>query len=90
MTLELSVYVYIYWIEGIITKSMKWSVLSHIMYISKDSSRKYVCSECLKFKFMTTNIYWNYLTYEVLLDCFYEYLYNTPIFAQSSLRQGTK
>ena len=39
---------------------------------------------------MTANVYWNYLTYEVLLDCFYEYLYDTPIFAQSSLRQGTK
>ena len=38
---------------------------------------------------MTANIYWNYLTYEELLDCFHEYLYDTPIFAQSSLRQGT-
>ena len=69
---------------------MKWSVSSHIMYISKDSFTKYVCSECLKFEFMIANVYWNYLTYEILLDCFYEYLYHTPICAQSSLRQGTK
>ena len=39
---------------------------------------------------MIANIYWNYLTYEVLLDCFYEYLYHTPICVQSSLRHGTK
>ena len=36
---------------------------------------------------MIANIYWNYLTYEVLLDCFYEYLYHTPTCAQISLRQ---
>ena len=39
---------------------------------------------------MIANVYSNYLTYEVLLDCFYEYLYHIPIFAQSLSRQGTK
>ena len=47
---------------------MKWSMLSHIMYILKDKSRKIltVCLECLKLKFMTANIYRNYLTYKIV------------------------
>ena len=70
---------------------MKWSMSSHIMYILKDKSRKIltVCSECLKLKLMTANIYRNYLTYKILVECFHVYLYNAPMFTQSSLRQGT-
>ena len=70
---------------------MKWSISSHMMYIFKDKSRKIltVCSECLKLKSMTANIYRDYLTYKVLVECFHVYLYNAPMFAQSSLRQGT-
>ena len=69
---------------------MIWSMSSHMMYIFNDKSRKIltVCSECLKLKFMTANIYRNYLTYKIV-GVFYVYLYNAPIFAQSSLRQGT-
>ena len=61
------------------------------MYIFKDKSRKIltVCSECLKLKFMTANIYRHYLTYKILVECFHVYLYNAPMFAQSLLRQGT-
>ena len=47
---------------------MKWNVSSHMMYIFKDKSRKIltVCSECLKLKFMTANIYSNYLPYKIV------------------------
>ena len=48
-----------------------------------------VCTEYLKLKFMTANIYRTYFTYKMLVECFHVYLYNAPIFAQSSLRQGT-
>ena len=51
----------------------------------KDKPRK-VCSECLKLKSMTANIYRNYLTYKILVECFYVYLYHAPVFAQSSVR----
>ena len=47
---------------------MKWSMSNHMMYIFKDKPRKIltVCSECLKLKFMTANIYRNYLTYKIV------------------------
>ena len=47
---------------------MKWSMSSHMMYIFKDKSRIIltVWSECLKLKFMTANIYRNYLTYKIV------------------------
>ena len=48
-----------------------------------------MCSQCLRFKFRTPNVYRNYFTYKILMECFPVYLYNTPMFAQSSLRQGT-
>ena len=38
---------------------------------------------------MTPNVYRNYLTYKILVECFHVYLYNAPMIAQSSLRQGT-
>ena len=38
---------------------------------------------------MTPNVYKNYFTNKILVECFYVYLYNAPMFAQSSLRQGT-
>ena len=38
----------------------------------------------------TLNVYTNYFIYKkIVMECFHVYLYNTPIFAQSSLRQGT-
>ena len=51
---------------------MIWSMLSHMMYIFKGKSRKIltVSLECLKLKFMTANIYRNYLTYKILVECF--------------------
>ena len=67
---------------------MKWSMSSHMMYTFKDKSRKIltVCSECLKLKFMTANIYRNYLTYKISVECFYVYLYHAPVFAPSLVR----
>ena len=47
------------------------------------------CSLCVIFQFRTPNVYRNYYINEVLMECFTIYLCNTPIFAQSSLRQGT-
>ena len=35
------------------------------------------------------DIYTNYFISKIVMECFHIYLYNTPIFAQSSLRQGT-
>ena len=43
----------------------------------------------LIFKFRTPNVCKNYFIYTLLMVCFPMYLYNTPMFAQSSLRQGT-
>ena len=37
----------------------------------------------------TLNVYTNYFISKIVMECFHVYLYNTPIFAQSSLRQGT-
>ena len=69
---------------------MKWSMSSHMIYIFKDKSRKIltVCLECLKLKFMTANIYRNYLTYKIV-GVFSCISINAPMFAQSSIRQGT-
>ena len=41
-------------------------------------------------KFKAPNVYRNYFTYQIIMECFSVYLYNTPMFAQSSLKQGTK
>ena len=37
----------------------------------------------------TLNVYKNYFISKIVMECFHVYLYNTPIFAQSLLRQGT-
>ena len=37
----------------------------------------------------TLNVYANYFISKMVMECFHVYLYNTPIFAQSSLTQGT-
>ena len=39
--------------------------------------------------FKTLSVYTNYHISKIVMECFHVYLYNTPIFAQSSLRQGT-
>ena len=39
--------------------------------------------------FKTLNLYTNYHISKMIMECFHVYLFNTPIFAQSSLKQGT-
>ena len=39
--------------------------------------------------FKTLHLYTNYHISKIVMECFHVYLFNTPIFAQSSLKQGT-
>ena len=39
--------------------------------------------------FRTLNVYKNHFISKIVMECFHVHLCNTPIFAQSSLEQGT-
>ena len=48
-----------------------------------------MCSYCFIFNLGHLMSIKNYFISKIIMECFHVYLCNTPIFTQSSLRQGT-